>query len=108
MAHEIETAFYNKEPAWHGLGTVVSEAPTSADALKLAGLDWDVVQEPLFLKDGIEVEGKKANVRSTDRTVLGVMGDHYKIVQNTEAFSFIDSLLDNEIDPVAFESAGSL
>ena len=108
MAHMIETAFYAKEPAWHGLGTVVAETQNSLEALKLAKLDWDVVPEPIYLKDGIEIEERVANVRATDRKVLGVVSDHYKILQNREAFSFIDDLLENDISPVKFESAGSL
>jgi hypothetical protein len=94
MAHMIETAFYAKTPAWHGLGTVVSETQNSLEALKLAQLDWDVVPEPIYLKGMKEpIEERVANVRSTDRKVLGVVSDHYKILQNREAFSFIDDLL---------------
>jgi phage/plasmid-like protein (TIGR03299 family) len=91
------------------LGTVVSETQNSLEALKLAQLDWDVVPEPIYLKGMKEpIEERVANVRSTDRKVLGVVSDHYKILQNREAFSFIDDLLENDIAPVKFESAGSL
>ena len=54
MAHEFETGFSVREVPWHGLGTIVQEAPTSADALHLAGLDWTVIQKPVVV-DGIEV-----------------------------------------------------
>lgn len=108
MSHEVETSFYAREPAWHGLGTVVSEAKNSSDALKLAGLDWEVYHESIFLKDGREIPEKFANIRSTDRKILGVVSDHYKIVQNTEAFSFTDALLENDEIEVKYESAGSL
>lgn len=39
MAHEVERMMYVREKPWHGLGTMVQEAPTSADALRIAGLD---------------------------------------------------------------------
>ena len=42
MAANVETMMYVREKPWHGLGTMVEEAPTSADALRLAGLDWTV------------------------------------------------------------------
>ena len=42
MAHNIESMFYTREKPWHGLGTMVQEAPTSSEALRLAGLDWTV------------------------------------------------------------------
>ena len=44
MAHEVETAAYNRLTAWHGLGTVVPNAMTAAEALKIAGIDWIVAR----------------------------------------------------------------
>ena len=94
MAHMIETMFSVREKPWHGLGTIVMEAPASAEALKLAGLGWKVVQEPVYTDNRELIKGYKANVRSSDRRVLGVVSDRYKVVQNTDAFSFTDELLD--------------
>ncbi len=37
MSANVETMFYVREKPWHGLGTEVKEAPTSADALVYAG-----------------------------------------------------------------------
>lgn len=42
MAANVETMFYVREKPWHGLGVEVQEALNSADALKMAGLDWEV------------------------------------------------------------------
>lgn len=108
MSANVETCFLFKQPAWHGLGTIVQEAPTSIDALRLARLDWDVVPEKVFLSDGTLLPETVANIRSSDRSILGVVSDHYKIVQNREAFSFIDGLLESELGKVTFESAGAL
>lgn len=105
MAHMIETMFSVREKPWHGLGTIVMEAPASAEALKLAGLDWKVVQEPVYTDNRELIKGYKANVRSSDRRVLGVVSDRYKVVQNTDAFSFTDELLGKG---VKYETAGSL
>lgn len=105
MSANVETCFLNKEPAWHGLGTIVQEAPTSADALRLAGLDWNVDSSPVMV-EGQEAPGYKANVRSTDRRILGIVSDRYKIVQNRDGFSFVDGLLGD--GRITFESAGSL
>ena len=84
MAALVETMFSVREKPWHGLGTIVKEAPTSADAIRLAGLDWTVVQEPIYTNFSKPVEGYRANVRSTDRKVLGVVSDRYKVLQNVE------------------------
>lgn len=105
MAHMIETMFSVREKPWHGLGTIVMEAPASAEALKLAGLDWKVVQEPVYTDNRELIKGYKANVRSSDRRVLGVVSDRYKVVQNTDAFSFTDELLGKG---VKYKTAGSL
>ena len=105
MAANVETMFYTREKPWHGLGTKVEEAPCSADALYMAGLDWQVIQEPIYTDTREIIPGYKANVRDSDRKVLGVVTDRYKIIQNHEAFAFTDSLLGSG---VRYETAGSL
>lgn len=105
MAAFIENLFYVRETPWHGQGIRVEEAPTSADAIRLAGLDWRVEQRPLFLEDGTKIEGNFANVRSSDNKPLGIVGNKYKIVQNSDAFEFTDALLG---EGVRYETAGSL
>lgn len=101
----VETMFYVRETPWHGLGTKVDEAPTSAEAIKLAGLDWNVSSEPIYTTDNIEIPNMKANIRETDRSILGIVSDRYKVVQNKEAFEFTDSLINEE---VKYETAGAL
>ena len=105
MAANVESMFYVRETPWHGLGTRVMAAPASKEALQLAGLDWNVLQEPIFTNTREEVVGYKANVRDSDRKVLGVVTDRYKVIQNEEAFAFTDALLG---EGVRYETAGSL
>ncbi|MCM1046579.1 MAG: hypothetical protein NC417_13830 [Candidatus Gastranaerophilales bacterium] len=52
MAANVESMFYVREKPWHGLGTMVAETPDSAAALRLAGLDWNVVQKEIMTVDG--------------------------------------------------------
>lgn len=103
MSAEVETMFSVREKPWHGLGTIVQEAPTSKDALSLAGLDWTVRQEPIIYKE--QDSGYFMNIRSTDDKVLGVVGGRYKPVQNVDAFNFVDELIG---EGVTYETAGSL
>ena len=105
MAANVETMFYVREKPWHGLGTNVEEAPASKEALIAAGLNWNVRSEDIHLENGKIVEGYKANVRDTDKAVLGVVTDRYRVVQNREAFAFTDALLG---EGVRYETAGSL
>lgn len=105
MSVEVETMFYTRVAPWHGLGTCVENAPGSQEALKVAGLDWKVVQKPIFTEEGQLVGGFKANIRDRDNQILGVVTDRYKVVQNEEAFAFTDQLLG---EGVTYETAGSL
>ena len=106
MSAEVETMmFVGRERPWHGLGTQVEEAPDSREALIAAGLDWNVVQKPVFTQDGVKVPGYFANVRQQDGSILGVVTSRYKVVQNRDAFAFTDALLG---DGVRYETAGSL
>ena len=105
MAALVETMFSYREMPWHQMGIIVEDAPTSEEAIRLAGLDWKVEQRPIFLADGTEIKGNYANVRSNDNKPLGIVGDRYKIVQNSDAFAFTDALLG---EGVRYETAGSL
>lgn len=105
MSANVETMFFTRVTPWHGLGTRVEEAPGSKEALVLAGLDWKVVQKPIFTEDGLPVNGFKANIRDRDSQVLGVVTNRYKVVQNEDAFAFTDKLLG---EGVTYETAGSL
>jgi len=114
MAHELSffgnnaEAFYALKPAWHGLGTVLDYAPTSEHAIEAAHLDWRVSLEPLQTETlgGIAVPDNFATVRSDTRQVLGVVSDKYKLIQNHQAFAFLDSLI--ESGDMRYESAGAL
>ena len=103
MSANVESMFSVREKPWHGLGQIIQEAVCSEEAIKLAGLDWTIKQEPLIYagKD----TGYVMNVRSSDDSVLGVVGGRYRPVQNQEAFAFTDALLGQG---VRYETAGSL
>ena len=105
MPANVESMFSVREKPWHGLGKIVKEAPTSHDAIELAGLNWSVNSNPIYDCFGNEIKGFKANTRSSDNSVLGVVTDKYKIVQNTDAFDFTDNLIGEEM---FYETAGSL
>lgn len=102
----VETMFDARKTPWAGLGKEISGAVTSKDAIKLAGLDWNVVQTDILSETtGLKIPGFKANVRDIDQKPLGIVTGRYKIVQNEEAFAFTDALLG---EGVTYETAGSL
>lgn len=94
MSHEVEMVngvaqmAYAGDVPWHGLGTKVAADLSPAQIQQQAGLDWTVEKETMTTASGVEIEGKKALVRSSDNKVLDVVGDNWNPVQNSEAFEF--------------------
>ena len=101
----VESMFAVREKPWHGLGEIVTEAPTAKEAIELAGLNWTVNSNPIYDMYGNEIKGFKANTRSSDNSVLGIVTNKYEIVQNVDAFDFADNLIGEEL---RYETAGSL
>lgn len=113
MSHELTISkmtgkaemFYCGDAPWHGLGTKVDHALTSAEAIAAAGLGWWVDRAPLFTADGQEVAGWKATRRADTQEILGVVSDDYRVIQNLEAFTFLDALATE--GSAMFHTAGS-
>jgi len=108
MPAEVESMMYVGEVPWHGLGTYVGDNPvTSEEAIISAGLDWEVeLQELRTAEDEILVPSHKAVVRTSDASVLGVVGNRYKPFQNKEIFTFLDDLVKD--GSLRYHTAGSL
>lgn len=116
MSHELEidaagnaSMMYVGQTPWHSLGKKLDKPPTTREAIVAAGLDWTVDLKPLFVQptdDDFEKLTWNATVRSTDGSILGVVGPTYKPLQNVEAFSFFDPFL--ESGAATLETAGSL
>ncbi|MFC0263708.1 MULTISPECIES: DUF932 domain-containing protein [Cyclobacteriaceae] len=114
--------FSVRERAWHGLGRIVKDCPTSADAIRFAGLDYEVEKRHLFTYDNenqiadeditikipeLEVPGYYATVRTDTEQVLGVVGRGYEVVQNWDIFSFFDAIVGGG-EGIHYETAGAL
>lgn len=138
MAHNIEekNGIYsfveNKKSglAWHGLGQQVDGAMHVDEALKLSHADYNVMMQPVMvltpeiqeriLNGGIDedtllsliIPKTMATVRTDINQSLGVVSDSYGVVQNSDAFKFVDMLVsgkfaDRDNTPV-IETAGVL
>ena len=94
--------------AWVRGGTAV-EATSARDAATQAGLNWTVrtgelqaVATPLSIDEHgvtpatyIDVYKKQAIIREDNNTVIGIVGNKYKMVQNMEVFNALDTLVDS-------------
>ncbi len=105
MAHEVEQMFVVGAAPWHNLGRKFEVPPSLEEALVAAGLDWKVTTEPLFSGAKEQVEAMLTR-RSSDNSILGVVGPTYTPLQNTEAFDFFKPFIDEKAAQI--ETAGSL
>lgn len=120
MAHEIatiegqQTMFSVRETPWHGLGKVVHDAPTVKDAIKLAGLDWDVEISQVFDDQGNSLHqfGKlfyrteQLPDGTKQRVPLGIVGAETHPYQNAEGFEWFNEYVDKGL--CTLETAGAL
>lgn len=117
MSHEIDftnaangAAVYANQPAWHGHGTVLDHAPNAAEAIVAAHLDWKVEKRAAFFvgNDGqmVRVPKMAHTVRVDVGAPLGFVGENFEILQNEDAFTAVDTVLQDE--GVVYEAAGAL
>ena len=84
--------------AWfqgHSVGLDASKQ-TAKEMIEKSHLDWKVSKENLFIKTSggeSRVFGKFAVVREDTEESLGVVGNVYRPLQNTEAFSYFDAIV---------------
>jgi phage/plasmid-like protein (TIGR03299 family) len=117
MAHEVESMFSARLTPWHRLGTVTEDVLTAKEAIVAAGLDWEVEKREIFRKratvtdDGVTesyevIPDRFELVRTSDEQMMTIVSDVYKPFQNSGAFDFMDTLVDD--GKAKYETAGSL
>ena len=113
MSAEVESMMYAREVPWHGFGTKVDGLQTAEEAIVAAGLDWEVVSRPIYIRQIgtakgkiVKVPGYVANVRNRDSAPLGVVSPGYRVVQNRTAFAMADEIV--ATGEAKYETAGSL
>lgn len=116
MGHGLEindTMFSAREVPWHGIGTVVPDGLLAKEAIVIAGLDWEVELVPAIAKKAgvhrstnaffpmAEIDGELEFIGNATR----VVSHKYEVLQNVDAFDFVDNLVD---EGLRYETAGSL
>lgn len=121
-----------RETAWHQLGKRFDQdGITITEAISACNADYEVAKQPIValtpqmvaeLQEGKllgaedifgnQITNKMATMRLDNNKVLGVVGDGYGIVQNADAFKFIDQLvggnLDGQTEKPIIDAAGVL
>jgi len=106
--HEMTTndsAVYFKNPAWHGLGNVIEDPIDIWDAMFQAGLNWTVTKHKgISVGNDIYSPNYHAIVRNDTMDILGIVSEHYKILQNEDIFRLAQCFGSD----AKVESAGSI
>ena len=128
MAHQLldDTMFYVGETPWHKLGVPLDNPPTIEEAVILANLDWEVYKKPTYYFKGVDNTYTLSNFANmlygktmveTDHyvtikednegecMVLGNVSERYEVLQNTDAFTPFNVLLDHGYE---LETAGAV
>jgi phage/plasmid-like protein (TIGR03299 family) len=113
----FDTGFFVREPAWHGMGTVLDDYPGREKAMELAGHDFKVVERPVFVvgnpltvaaaksegtfvthpdgMNGVKMDVPfKALVKSGTGEVFQVVNDSYEVIQNDVAYDVAELLFE--------------
>jgi phage/plasmid-like protein (TIGR03299 family) len=119
MAHNLEikadgtASMFSGEgiTPWHGLGPVIKGLATAEEALKLAGLDWDVEMiqcTKTFNGKLVEIPNRFSTTRMTDGKDFGIVSDDYEVYNNRDAFAFLNKVTDQNSGEALISTAGSL
>lgn len=115
----LEAAENTPRKAWYeSQGVTLENVNTLESALMLSGLDFEVKKKPLYFNPNFEtknadgkalppkftkIDNQFATVRTDTNQPLGIVTEDYEILQNREAFDFLDSLT---VQGAKFETAG--
>lgn len=88
----MDKFIFRNEKEFTGFGNDISEARSAEEAVRLSGLEWNVVQRQLKNPSTGEEIPVYGNFRKEDNRFLGVVTNRYKVYQNSETFSVADQL----------------
>lgn len=97
--------YVDRTTTWHAIGKSVEECKNMEQVLKASGLDYTVEKRPVAFNDGSELKGipnRFVTVRGSDGHPYDVVSDKFEIIQNREAFDFVQYMGDE----LQFEKAG--
>lgn len=105
-----EMIYVDRTTTWHAIGKSVEECKSMEHVLRASGLDYEVTKEPIFMEDPTDPTGEAritipnrfVTVRSSDYHPYDVVSDKFEVVQNRDAFDFVNYMGED----LRFEKAG--
>lgn len=114
-AEDLKVIGAERTKYFEGIGKNVQAATSVEAAIALSGLGFEVKKYPVAYINEVpttigttikyyhEIPKQYATVRTDTMESLGIVGKNYEILQNLEAFDFLDSM----VGEAKFETAGS-
>lgn len=112
----LESADSERKAWYETQGITLENCQSLESVLKLSGMDFEVEKRPVFFENDktrddkghflpgkVKVPGIVATVRTDKILPLGIVSDKYEILQNRDAFNFLDSMC---YQGAKFETAG--
>lgn len=107
------TIIVDRTTTWHAIGKDVQECRNMKQVLEASGLDYTVEKRPVFLQvpefgtDPVvnsyqTIPNRFVTTRTNDNHTYDVVSDKFEVIQNWEAFDFVNYMGDE----VQFEKAG--
>lgn len=105
-----QNVYVDRTTTWHAIGKDVQECKDMEQVLKASGLDYTVEKRPVFMKmmendrpvDWSAVPNRFVTVRTSDNHPYDVVSDKFEIIQNRDAFDFVNYMGED----FQFEKAG--
>lgn len=105
-----EQIYVDRTTTWHAIGKSVNECSSMNQVLRLSGLDYEVTKEPVFMEDPsdpvgegkIWIPNRFITTRDSDGHMYDIVSDKFEIVQNRDAFDFVNYMGES----LSFEKAG--
>lgn len=99
----------DRTTTWHAIGKSIEECRNMDEVLRLSGLDYKVEKRPVYMgtcwddeTGTIEIPNRFVTVRTSDNHPYDVISDQFEIIQNREAFDFVDYMGED----IQYEKAG--
>ena len=96
----------NRTTTWSAIGRDVQECKNMEQVLRMSGLDYTVEKRPAYSWDSKgfykEIPNRFVTTRTSDEHIYDVVSDKFEVIQNKDAFDFVNYMGDD----LQFEKAG--
>lgn len=100
-----ERIYVDRTTTWHAIGKSVQECKDMEQVLRASSLDYEVQKRPVWMGSTagrVQIPNRFVTVRTTDDHPYDVVSDKFEVIQNRDAFDFVNYMGED----LSFEKAG--